>query len=343
MKIKYKLNGGMNVEKDNISVELSKDKKFDIEDFLKQYDIKLNDVKGNTKVTLDEALKKVKNYQDPSDFIRLLKLVIEQDNVKHQKLVRENTKLKRIIRELEEEQDEIIEVVNNDDINVINNTISNDVIDVNKISFIISEIDKAAVVMITSNNNIIKEILSEYLTNLVGSFPNVDTNAVMKLKNIFQQDLDVHIFTTKLKEELLKIIDKLDKDKLINTFRITYINEKINELHNVIKNAMQNFDINNINMNIIKYFGELLGKGKELIDDYEKLDSDIKIRILPSNIEALKNIIGKLELTLNESLNKLMNSPKPNFQINSINDFNIDPAPKPKPNFQINSINDFFK
>ena len=39
MKIKYKLNGGMNVEKDNISVELSKDKKFDIEDFLKQSDL----------------------------------------------------------------------------------------------------------------------------------------------------------------------------------------------------------------------------------------------------------------------------------------------------------------
>ena len=113
MKINYKINGGLSVEKDNISVELSKDKKLDIYDFLKQYDIKLNGVQGNTKVTLDEALEKVKNYQDPSEFIKLLKLVIEQDDAKRQKLVHENTKLKRIIRELEEEQDETIENINN--------------------------------------------------------------------------------------------------------------------------------------------------------------------------------------------------------------------------------------
>ena len=182
MKISYRINGGMSVEKDNISIELSKDKKLDIYDFLKQYDIKLNDVQGNTKVTLDEALEKVKNYQDPSEFIKLLKLVIEQDDAKRQKLVRENTKLKRIIRELEEEQDETIENINNENVKIIKETISNDNIDINKLSFVIDEIDKSHFTL-TNSDDEVKNVLAEYLANLVGSFPKTNVEVVTDLKN----------------------------------------------------------------------------------------------------------------------------------------------------------------
>lgn len=228
MKIKYKLNGGMSVEKDKISVELSKDKKIDIEDFLKQYDIKLNDVKGNTKVTLDEALKKVKNYRDPSDFIKLLKLVIEQDDVKNQKLVNENTRLKRIIKELEEEQEEQeVDDKSTEKESLVNkNTYLTDDTsnNIHIISFVINEIDKAKFTMNHVDNDTKKKI-SEYLIYLIKHYLDIDESVIIKHQNKFKNTLNVNEFITGLKEEILNLIDNLNINDTINNFNLTISNE----------------------------------------------------------------------------------------------------------------------
>ena len=233
MKVTYKLNGGMKMEKDNISLEITDKNTFNINDFLKQFDLRIDG--GDTNVTIDSALEKLSDYKVPYEFIKLIKKIMDQDNTKIQRLTDENKSLKRYIMEENNESYE------NDDVDKIDEAMSNELIDISDYPFILGEIEKSRNILESSNENV-KKVISAYLSNLVIGRPNVNIDNVNDIKNKFFSNFDVNDYIDKLKKELLNSVDKLNEEEIVRQYQITLLKDDNTELQNKYDELKKNYD-----------------------------------------------------------------------------------------------------